>query len=296
MIRPLLALALAFLLSGCGGSSSPSQPVPPIPAPAEPPIVAWILDRKHFGYFYDDDGQIAETADHVTYLFEVGNGGDQAAAARMIRANIPCILVVQDCLFTLDNPKSYLGDAEATARLTARFDAHVAAGTLGYVVGLCIGDELERDANVPEIQIQQACAILRTVCLGYPALADVFFSHNYGNVRDFRALTAIRGPSGKGVIGLDDYDAGSDVLAGGIADLQARVVPGQLVALLPGAASPWNADPAPFVAYVLATPQCWGTMAFLWVGPQGLRNNPSLQPAYRAAGMLFKQFNLQAAV
>lgn len=127
---------------------------------------------------------------------------------------------------------------------------------------------------------------------GCPATLDAFKALGY-------PLATIYGPARLGfpcieafaIVGLDDYDKGSGVLSD--IDALSKAYPGLQLMLVPGGASPWKADPGPFVEYAKSHPKVWGIVPFLWYSPQGIvgiRDN-GMSSTYQSAGTQVIQFN-----
>ena len=245
---------------------------------------------KYFGYFYSDEAQPAETADHcnlihVPHVGEMGLAILRAAKAAGIGK---AVISMDACGFTEagGGRKVYRGPVTASQQSSDYLSAINKAGLLGMIVGMYTVDEPEREADVPADDLRSFCAALRGVIAAWElpstALAICYGSGDFGGRgRDYRAIEA------HDWIGRDAYDEGEGALGEPYDDLVARLRDDQRVILVPGCASPWRADPGPWLARAEDERVAW-LMPFDWTGYggklNGLRHNPALQPAYRAAG------------
>lgn len=304
-ILTLLTLCAVLALAGCGRSSAgpasapaqnsaPSAPSAP-PAPPRPPVIR----PKDYFYFTAKTGDLEEVRDHITAVWATCWGDPPGSVAQLQAAQMPAIQEYWSLLFAPN--QLYLGDAVASANLRQLFDTYGAAGVLGFISKLYVDEPQAYSVG----QIQQATGITRSVLAQYSELAAtrlmVCFGDKGGGAQDFYSLM----PYFDDIAG-DAYDLRATIVdPGGWWDnVAAQLLPGQLFYPVPGVNTGVGAlTPDEFnqvITYALGHPLCGGVMPFTWFdrieedGSYGARSTALRQPCIDA-GMLFKQFNLQAA-
>jgi hypothetical protein len=201
------------------------------------------------------------------------------------------ILSIDWLLYNNTSPVTYKGKAIAQRNVHQVLAFLHAYGLLGMVKVLYPIDEPERDSNVGEADLIACNADLIEVCALYPELAQVKLGVIYGDHEDYRALASYNGPGG-GLVGVDSYGQGSDILSGIYARLEPLLAPSQAMIVVPGGASPWRQNPAPFLAWA-QTHNVGLFCAFLWDdqwgGTQnlGIRSN-GMHPVYAAVAAAIK--------
>lgn len=270
-MKLLLALALTFLLAGCGGSSS-SPPIQADPAGPTQPLIP--LKRPvRFGYYgaFDD-----EVLDHVTTVF-VAKWGDtdpEVLSQNLLRAKTAgvadAIFVLDWLCFTPDVPKKYKGVEEVKPYL----EALRSSGVLDMITFLYPHDEPEGYGITSEDMLK-CCEDLRALWPG-PKLAVI-----YGDHIDRRGL------AGFDLIGIDSYDHGTDVFMQQYEPLKAALLPHQRLMIVPGGSSPWRETIQPFYDYAAQNERVDLICPFLWTdqaSTPGIRSN-GMAPQYEAVGL-----------
>ncbi len=269
-------LALALLLSGCGGGSgSTSAPA----APSTPPA------QRHdllYGYFGTAAGQIAATAAYVNLLHAV-DWGDWDTEREDIKARIIAQMqegrargltqvILSTGFLTFDARYRYLGPAALTA-----FKAQLDALDLSrMVVALYPIDEPDVH-GISDATMQQAVNDTRAA---WPAvkIAVVYGMHGTPGI------------SAYDWIGHDDYGAGAGVL-----NELPQIRADQQWIIVPGGADPWKQDPSPFADFANGQRQVALIWAFIWTDftdpdghPQAGINRNGMAPAYAGLGAQIK--------
>lgn len=184
------------------------------------------------------------------------------------------------------NPLRYQASTAKNA-VRARFKELQDAGVLDMVKVLYPIDE----PDVPEADIVQCNADLCMVASEFPELAQVKLAVIYGDHQEWRGLASYVGPGG-GLIGIDSYDHGANVLTDIYPQLEASLSANQSLIVVPGGADPWRQDPTPFVEYS-KTHRVGLICAFIfdshWGGTQnrGIVDN-GMRPAYAAIAPILK--------
>jgi hypothetical protein len=144
-----------------------------------------------------------------------------------------------------------------------------------------------RVAPKTDAEIRTVNAMVRMVAAEFPELSGVNLAVIYGD----------RGMPGIGSydwVGFDKYDEHEAIFCDGrYDDLKAELRADQRIILVPGGASPWKQDPAPFYNKAVSDTQVLAIVPFIWqdnaapgVGA-GIRSN-STKPRYIQAGTLIK--------
>ncbi len=139
--------------------------------------------------------------------------------------------------------RAYVGTAVAVPALTTLFTNLRTAGLLTMVEVAYPIDEPERDANVPEAQLRQCNADLRSVFATMGMTCRIMVI--YGDGQNYRALDSYDWA------GLDAYPEGIGVLTGKVPQLQAQLNASQSLILVPGGADDWRTPIGPFYDYAL---------------------------------------------
>lgn len=268
-------------------------PNPPPPAPPGPS-----RDGLLFGYFGVQDGQIADTADHVD-LVHIGSWGDwttpegrESMMVEMCRwghealaAGVHRLMFTLDwCLFTQTNPRKLLPEATAVQRLTTFFNRLASEGLDANAFAWYLIDE----PTIPEVNL--SAAQLQTAIAEVKATAN---SQAFAQLSNL-PIVAIAGGAGSAQdvvqlfdwVGFDNY--GSPIFTNGEYDaFVAKLIPGQKIILVPGGDDPWREDPMPFYDQAQADPRVILIMPFKWFGTEGIGAN-GMAPAYRAVGQRIK--------
>lgn len=290
LLRLALVVGACSFLAGCkgssGGNSAPSAPAAP---PATPVVAGAIAPPRRgfdYGYFWSDDEQVLETADHTTIIHIPSGGawtdeGSQAIIDTAInRMKMAKATGINRAVLTMDfcgwyGDHSYRGSAEAYRRSADYLRQIAEDGLLEMVVGQYTVDEPEREADVSAEELTEFCGVLRDVNARFaisPALCIIYGDGTYGGRgRDYRALAA------HDWVGRDAYDEGAGALGEPYSDLAGRLAPNQRLILVPGVASPWKADLAPWYERAQADDRVVWLCPFDWVGyagqPNGARHN-----------------------
>lgn len=238
-------LPLLLLLASCGGGSGGSTDVAPTaPTPR--------VDAPYYGYFGSCLTCLAETQAHINLLFEAGWDGQQALIDDMSRAQLPTMLALPPAI----------GDVRAL------FESLRAANVLRFVIALYPQDEPDV-AGMNETQVNALVGAERQLAAEYFEL----------NAAKFAVIYGTQGTPGIGSfdwVGMDNYGAGSSVLGTPYGNLKAALRADQRIILVPGGASPWITDPAPFVERTEGDPQVLVLLPFLWrdiADHAGIRSN-----------------------
>jgi hypothetical protein len=272
------AIASLVILAGCNGDTT-------APAPASAPPAAPQASRAGllYGYYGSMDGQVAETADHVTlqWVSPWGAGGDglQAVKLRLAEARqaaIPCVV--------LDVPMAYQGEEGVRA-----FFAELQRGGLidSRICALYPVDEPDLVGRSSS-EVRSTNAMLRRVAADFPFIAGIPLAVIYTAHGEWPGIETYDW------VGFDDYDRHSAVLSNGTwRDMKARLRSEQRILLVPGGA--FGEDIAPFFAKAQEDPQVLAIVAFIWFdnwdGPkQGIRSLP-VRTQYVAAGQRIKYPN-----
>lgn len=269
-----------MLLAACNEGDSAT------PAPSSPPPVSAPSTGSRpgllFGYYGSMDGQVAETADHVTLQWvspwsRAGGDGLLAVKLRLQEARaagIPCVV--------LDVPMAYGGEAG----VRAFFDALNREGLIdSRICALYPVDEPDLVGHhAPEVI--ETNAMLRRVAKDYPFLASIPLAVIYTAKGEWPGIETYDW------IGFDDYDRGPAVLSNDTwQDMKSRLRPDQRVLLVPGGA--FGANPAPFYAKAQEDRQVIAIVAFIWFSGwdngkrPGIRDLP-IRPAYVDVGRRIK--------
>jgi hypothetical protein len=270
--------------------SSARPVVPPVVVPAGP---------RYFGYFYSDDPQVAQTADHVNLIHIPSAGPEWWPTPQAIidtainRLNLARAAGITKAVLTMDfcgfratgMRRTYLGTTRSRINTQFYLSQIESNGLSDMIIGLYTVDEPERDAQVPADDLASFCDDLRVVSAEFniaPSLAVIYGDGGGGWPQDYVAIGS------HDWVGRNAYNEGEGALGAPFDDLKARLGPNQRMMLIPGCSRPWVADPNPWYDKMMAEPVvCW-LCPFMWVGSDGLGNNPGLQPAYRTVGQAIK--------
>lgn len=280
MDRRQFLAATGLTLAGCGGGGWGDATIP------LPPVLRTDLQ---FGYYFSLAGQMAATKDHTSFYWWVQWEGIDVLASELALGPQD---VVVDCAPQLmrptgvDSRKALAPNAEPAIR--SLFAELRALGLLSRVKYLTPMDEPNLFAD-SEADLIGAMSILKRVAAEFSELAGVKYICIYGS-----EAVRLYGLDQFDIVGIDNYKQQSEVLTKGAhADLMTKILPGQQVMVIPGAA--YYQDPAPFVAYAHAEPRCWGVVPFIWAhvpasadreGWKGLSvQGPEEQERYRKAGL-----------
>lgn len=280
MDRRQFLAATGLTLAGCGGGGWGDATIP------LPPVLRTDLQ---FGYYFSLAGQMAATKDHTSVYFWPQWTSIETLADELAQGPPD---VMMDCAPQLTQPigrdsrKAVTASAEVALR--TRFTELRAAGLLHRVRYLTPFDEPNLFAD-SEADLLGALAILKRVAAEFQELSGVKYFCIYGSKAE-----NLYGLEQFDIVGIDNYKQQSEVLTKGAhADLMTKILPGQQVMVIPGAA--YYQDPAPFVAYAHAEPRCWGVLPFIWAhvpasadkeGWKGLSvQGPEEQERYRKAGL-----------
>ena len=281
-----LVLALALLLAACGGGGGSSNSNPaPSPIPPSPHVL-------HYGYFGIDGNQLAETADHVSFVLALDWGdwnspgydefrtGQHIAQLQEAQARgIKDAWVAVGYLVFTARPGCleycYAVRPDAIPRLRA-FRAQLQALGLDAMVSALYPVD-EPDAH--GISSDDLARLLSQIKAEWPAYLAVI----YGDTGHFPALGSYD------LIGKDKYGAGAGVLQE-LPPLTGQ----QRHILVPGGASPWRQDPQPFYDYAAAHADVYAIVPFCWFDRQpgensgpGIRSN-GMAAAYTRIGKAIK--------
>jgi hypothetical protein len=269
------ALIVALPLAGCGGGGGGGGGTSPVPPP---PVVA--RADLSYGYFGTVGNQIAETADHVTFV-HVGDWGDWDTPAGREAITQAQIAMLQEAqargvhdawvmvgYLVFDSAYHYRGIAEL-AVFRQRIEA---LGLAPMVKALYPVDEPELHALGGET-LTAILGELRVTWPG-PKLAVI-----YGDHGAFPAIDAYD------IVGMDNYGVFAPI---------APVHPGQSVVLVPGGSDPWRDNPQPWLDEAESNPNIVGIIAFVWFdsfnglsSTHGIRSN-GMAAAYTAVGRKVK--------
>ena len=237
-----------------------------------------------FGFFSSAAGVAAfARACNVGWLADWEMPGYAVSrAAACVDVGVKKLIVgVQYMLF---QGSTYYGTTLAQANLRGMFDALRQAGTLGYVVAIYPVDEPDR-LGVSEQLLTQVCKDIRQVLAGYSELAGCKLAVIYGSQgRVTPALASFDWA------GFDDYDSGAAIFTNGMYEaFAAKLLPAQRAILVPGGASPWKQDPAPFLAVAESDARVGLIAPFIWINYGSPTTTPGIgsngmAAAYLAAG------------
>lgn len=268
----------------------PKPPPPAPPGPSRPGLL--------YGYFGTQDGQIAETADHIN-LVHIGAWGDwstpegrEAMMADMCRwahealaGNVHRLMFTLDwCLFTQTNPRKLLPEATAVQRLTTFFTRLMNEGLTANTYSWYLVDEPNiSEVNLSPAQLQTAIDTVKGVANSqvFPGLANLPFAAIYG-----ASNGAYPGVQLFDWAGFDNY--GAPIFTDGqYQHFKSQLRPGQKTILVPGGGDPWRENPEPFYNESQADTDVILIMPFKWFGTDGIGAN-GMAPAYRAVGQRIK--------
>lgn len=176
--------------------------------------------------------------------------------------------------------KLYMGEAQATPKITAFFDTLKSAGLLDMVKALYPMDEPDL-YGIPAADILAANANLRAVAAGYPELTGMKLAVMYSGKRNWVGIESYDW------IGIDNYDDGSFILLSQYPELEAQLRADQRMVVVPGGANPWQTPIEPFYEYAQQHEKVILIMPFIWLdnygtsGQLGIKSN-GLAPSYNA--------------
>lgn len=283
-------------LFDCFKKKPSPQPQPqPQPQPV-PPAPNSIL----FGYFATRDatGQssVLESVDHCNMVFTVGWGdwtsytGRQALMQNMIddlkvakAGGVGAAIVSLDFLVYT---RSWAARQIASAEVELRefFDKLRAANVLSMVRAFYPVDEPNL-VGIDAATIMGVNMMIRRIANDYIELANVKLAVIYTD-----HLDQLSGVGSYDWVGFDAYDRGAGIFTNGqYSTLKSQLRTDQRTLLVPGGASPWRTDPAPFYDKACSDSQVVAIVPFIWIdnwgltGNQGIRSN-GMAPAYRRIG------------
>ena len=277
-----LLLLLPLLLIGCGGGGGSSSPAPSTPAVVRTIPIA-------YGYFGIDGDQIAETADHVSYVlapdwgdwtlpgydtFRIGQiiAQLQEAKARGIKdawVMVGFLTMTQKpgCTDICVSPRP-----DGIQRLLAFRAQLQALGLDDMVRALYPIDE-------PELHGLDNATLTALLIAIKQAWPEPLLAVVYGDTQTYPGLSAYD------LIGKDKYGDGANVL-----NQLPPIGGGQRHIIVPGGANPWRNDPQPFLDYAKQHADVYAICAFEWfdrTDGQGIRSN-GMADKYRAIGLALK--------
>ncbi len=238
-----------------------------------------------FGYYGDGDSNLAETHDHVNLAWVYGWGSSVdtlANAMEHIREagsyNIRTIVLGVESV--------YLFDGENWLR--QYLQALSSKGLLQDVKALYPIDEPDTgDTPKTDAEVILTNQMVRRVAAEFPELANVKLAVIYGD-RGFPGIGSYDW------VGFDNYGQMEAIFCdGSYQSLKDALRSDQRILLVPGGASPWEQDPAPFYNKAVEDTQVIALIPFIWqdnaapgVGA-GIRSNGT-KPRYIQAGTWIK--------
>jgi len=256
-----VAVLLVLLACACSGGGD----VRPDP-PTQPPVLRTDL---LLGYYFGDAASAVETADHANLYWATYAYGE----AEQVRGLTLARAAGQKVVLMLTPG---IGELEVRAYL-ARL---AAADLLRGIVAVYDYDEPDVNGQSEELIIATN-AMLRSELAKHQEVAGAALAVIYACGENNRP-----GIASFDWIGCDDYNLGCGALVDGVDRMRAAMRPEQRVMLVPGGASPWQQDPACFVAYAHANPQVVAIVGFLWQSEGqtiGIRDN-GMSEIYSTAG------------
>lgn len=274
LLTLLLALGATVLYACSGGSTSADIAVP---APAA---------KRHdllYGYYTSYADQPTETKGHVNLFWAGFWQGEETAISDMQLMAMPTVIDLDGYLFQTTPNVSVSLSPTAEANVRGLFDRLRAANVLRFVRVLYPRDE----PNLPDWRncmayLPQAVSLIRRVAASYQELVGVKVGVIYYDDGVYPS------PELFDILGVDNYQAKSSILApgGAYARLKARLSQSQQTWVVPGGS--YGQDPTPFLNYAQDNPEVFAVVPFLWAdlnGETGIRSIPAMRSAYTSAGL-----------
>lgn len=256
LTRLILVLVFAASANSCGGGGGSGGNSDSTQAP---PIQGHYID---YGYYLTSGSQPSEVYGSTTIAFL---GGPVTSEAELLnQAATYSNLGIRKFIVNL------IGiDPARAGDLLGRIAA------FGTVFAVYPVDE-------PNINGCNPAVLQQITSLGYP-LFTIYAPTKYGTVCT----------SYFDIIGLDDYEVSPQQAFGELETL-GRLNPSAKLAVVPGGASPWKADPQPFFDYAKSNPRVILIIPFLWAtlpqAPVGIRDN-GMSQTYQNLGKEIIQYN-----
>lgn len=235
-----VAVCCSVVLSGCGRESA--DPV--------------VRPDLYFGYYGDCPSCIAETRDHTSFTWVAGWNGTkghiETIVERAVLAAPTSTVIMLPGMYVNGrvNPKAI---EAARAIFTGLRDN----GVLQAVVAVYPQDEPDL-LGLTDAAVAEANSQIRALMMEFVELDGVPLAVIYSNSRMQPGLSTYDW------IGIDAYRLGKRVLDEPYERLRKRMRADQRLLLIPGGASPWEQDPAPFFKRATDDPRVVGVVAFIW--------------------------------